>query len=145
MNKDKSCDALAKLLADTCILTVKLQNAHWNVVSENFIALHKLFEEQYDALTEAQDVIAERMRALGAGAPATMKAFLEIGRLQEIDIIKDGAQALSLLAQDHRMLSATLTKDLADLDVDDAATIDLLTVRIAEHDKMAWLLESHAS
>ena len=55
--------SLSKLLADTYTLYVKTQGFHWNVTGPRFHDLHKLFEEQYNELADANDEIAERIRA----------------------------------------------------------------------------------
>src|SRR6266849_1281287 len=65
--------SLSKLLADTYTLYLKTQGFHWNVTGPRFHDLHKLFEEQYNELADANDEIAERIRALGAKAPAPMR------------------------------------------------------------------------
>ena len=66
---------LARVLAGTAALAVKTQNFHWNVEGPHFAALHGLFEEQYGALQEASDTLAERIRALGDYAPGGLAAF----------------------------------------------------------------------
>ena len=52
-------------LADLHVLYTKTRNYHWNVVGEHFRDLHKLLEEQYEALAESIDEVAERTRMLG--------------------------------------------------------------------------------
>ena len=52
-------------------LYLKTHNFHWNVTGPMFRTLHLMFEEQYNELWLAVDVVAERIRALGVPAPAT--------------------------------------------------------------------------
>jgi starvation-inducible DNA-binding protein len=66
-------DGLSRLLADTFTLYLKTHNFHWNVTGPMFRTLHVMFEEQYNELWTANDLIAERIRALGVFAPATFK------------------------------------------------------------------------
>ena len=61
---------LSKALADTFVLYSKTHGYHWNVTGPLFNTLHLMFEEQYTVLFQAQDELAERIRALGVFAPA---------------------------------------------------------------------------
>ncbi len=62
-------DGLSRLLSDTYVLYLKTHNFHWNVTGPMFRTLHLMFEEQYNELALAVDLIAERIRALGFPAP----------------------------------------------------------------------------
>ena len=63
------------MLADTYTLYLKTHNYHWNVTGPMFHTLHLMFETQYNELTLAVDLIAERIRALGALAPGSYREF----------------------------------------------------------------------
>ena len=69
---------LSRVLADSYSLYLKTHNYHWNVVGPMFHSLHTMFEVQYTELALAVDEIAERIRALGAPAPATFRQFTEL-------------------------------------------------------------------
>ena len=77
-------DGLSRLLSDTYVLYLKTHNFHWNVTGPQFRTLHLMFEEQYNELWLATDLIAERIRALGfpaAGAYSGLcAAFFHQGR-----------------------------------------------------------------
>ena len=91
-------DGLARLLADTYTLGLKTQSYHWNVTGPMFHTLHLLFETQYDELALAVDLIAERIRALGAPAPATYREFARLSTLGEDHDRPDATEML------HRLL-----------------------------------------
>ena len=76
-------EILSSLLADEYLLYTKTRNYHWNVVGPQFNDLHKFFEAQYEALDDIIDDVAERARALGGRAVATLAVFLKLGRLKE--------------------------------------------------------------
>ena len=63
------------MLADSYTLYLKTHNYHWNVTGPMFHSLHLLFEEQYNELALAVDLVAERIRALDAFAPASYREF----------------------------------------------------------------------
>src|SRR5207245_1906541 len=56
---------LNALLADEYVLYTKTRNYHWNVVGPQFNDLHKFFGEQYEAIDDFVDDVAERARTLG--------------------------------------------------------------------------------
>ena len=61
--REEIAQGLSKLLADTYTLYLKTHNFHWNVTGPMFNTLHVMFEEQYNELWMAIDVVAERIRA----------------------------------------------------------------------------------
>lgn len=136
-------DALSVLLASTYSLYLKTQYCHWNVTGRDFYSLHLLFEAQYGELALAVDLIAERIRALGFVAPGSYRAFAELSEVQDSEGVMTAAEMVAALARDHdtviriaRTLGGTAEK-CADL-----ATADLVTVRMAEHEKAVWMLRS---
>src|ERR687896_1546584 len=85
-------EGLTKLLADTYTLYLKTHNFHWNVTGPMFQTLHLMFEEQYNELWTANDLIAERIRALGVFAPATYKEFARLTSIAEEDGVPAATQ-----------------------------------------------------
>ncbi|MCU0514708.1 MAG: DNA starvation/stationary phase protection protein [Anaerolineae bacterium] len=139
---------LEKLLADESVLRVKLQKYHWNVVGSQFVALHTLFEDQYNALAPVVDDTAERIRQYGAMAPGTLHEFLELARLKEQPGVNPDAHGMTIeLAEDHEALVRQLHADLAtaQAQVHDIGLEDLLTETLQMHQKMAWFLRSQAA
>lgn len=134
---------LAQAVAETFTLYVKTQGYHWNVVGPTFHSLHALFEEQYIELRDAADVIAERMRALGAFAPGSFTEFQKLAGIKDHEPAKDAEDMVRILVGDHELAARTLRPfvDVAD-DAGDSATADLFTERLAAHEKHAWMLRS---
>ena len=139
----KVTNGLAQLLADTYILYVKTQNFHWNVTGELFYTHHKMFEEQYQALASATDIIAERIRSLQAPAPATLKEFLELGTLKEAANNLTATAMIKELLNNHEQMSKNLTQLFSVAqEGEDEVTLDLFIQRKEEHDKTSWMLRS---
>lgn len=144
MDKEASIEALRHVLADTYLLAIKTQNAHWNLEGPSFIALHTLLEAQYQALSASTDEIAERIRALGSYSDGSMQAFLELARLEESELLNEEIEVLNILASSHQKLSILISEHIAVLEQhQDVGTIDLFTRLVQDHDKQAWLLKSH--
>jgi starvation-inducible DNA-binding protein len=137
------CEGLSHLLADTYTLYLKTHNYHWNVTGPMFQTLHLMFEGQYNELALAVDLIAERIRALGAKAPGSYREFTRLTSITEdegapsaTDMIRD-----LLAGQDAVVRTARKLFPIAD-EANDEPTADLLTQRMQVHEKTAWMLRS---
>ncbi len=79
LDQDKAAqvvDALNTELANAYVLYHQLKKHHWVVEGAEFLPLHEFFEEAYENVEEAADMIAERAQALG-GVPVSGPANLE--------------------------------------------------------------------
>jgi len=135
--------ALAHVLADTFSLYLKTHNFHWNVTGPMFHTLHVMFEEQYNELWLAVDEIAERIRSLGVVAPGTYREFSKLTYLQEPNGPANATAMIAELLRDHETAARTVRSALSVARTTvDAPTEDLLTQRLAAHEKAAWMLRS---
>ena len=100
-------------------------------------------EEHYNDLFNAIDVIAEKIRMIGGKAPAT---FAEMTNLSSIDDklnAESQDEMLKELLGDHEQIKCTIVKGLKELaESDDFGTMDVLTSRLAYHEKIIWMLRS---
>jgi starvation-inducible DNA-binding protein len=136
-------DGLSNVLADTFILYMKTHNFHWNVTGPMFQTLHLMFEEQYNELWLAVDAIAERIRSLGFTAPGSYGEFTRLTYLQEEPAASNATEMIAELLRDHETAARTARSTLAVARTAvDAPTEDLLTQRLAAHQKAAWMLRS---
>lgn len=137
---------LSRLLADEHVLYTRLRNYHWNLVGMAFGPLHGLFQQQYEALADEIDDIAERIRMLGPAAPGTLTEFLHLATLTERPgELPDASGMIRQLVADHEAIIRHLRRDLraCDEQYDDMGTSDMLTGLMEKHEKMAWLLRAH--
>lgn len=142
-SRQKVGDGLAHYLADTYLLYLKTQNFHWNVRGPHFYSLHKFFEELYQELAEAVDIIAERIRALHMSAPASFAQFLKLTSLDEETATVSAEEMLKQLLHDHQTLSRNLSRLFQQAEqAEDEATVDLITERMRVHEKTAWMIRS---
>jgi len=143
-NRKEISIGLSKVLADTYTLYLKTQNFHWNVTGPMFQSLHLQFDAQYKELFDAVDLIAERIRALGFYAPASFTEFCRLSSIKEPTRVPSARDMIAELVDGHEAVARTARSvfDLADA-AKDEATADLLTDRLLEHEKQAWMLRSH--
>ena len=147
---DKNChavaDELSKILADEYVLSTKTKNAHWNVEGADFYDKHKFFESQFEQIDEFIDAVAERIRALGHYAPASLKSFLELTQLTEMSSEKNDSNGfIKELLSDHESIIIKLRENITRFtnDYQDLGTSDFITGLMEKHEKMAWFLRSH--
>lgn len=136
-------DGLSRLLADTYTLYLKTHNFHWNVTGPMFQTLHLMFEQQYNELALAVDLIAERIRALGFPAPATYSAFARLSSIKEDEGVPNATEMIRLLVEGQETVVRTARSIFPVVDqAHDEPTADLLTQRMQVHEKTAWMLRS---
>ena len=135
--------ALSRAMADTYTLYLKTHNYHWNVTGPMFNTLHLMFEEQYNEMWIAVDLLAERIRALGMPAPGSYHQFAELTSIVEADGVPSAEEMLADLVDGHQTVARSTRKvvSLAN-DAGDESTADLVTQRLQIHEKTAWMLRS---
>ena len=139
-------DLLNHVLADGNVLYIKLRKFHWNLSGDNFMELHKLFEEQYDAVAEAIDEVAERISTLGGVAIGTTSEFAELSLLIENPgKIPTNQEMIKEPVNDHETIVKAWRQFVDDTEekYGDKGTSDFLTGLMQAHEKMAWKLRKY--
>lgn len=136
-------EGLSRALADNYTLYLKTHNYHWNVTGPNFPQLHVMFEEQYRELWAATDVIAERLRAIGAIAPGTYAQLSKLTSIQEDNGVPSANQMVANLVKGNEQLTKVAREvfNIADK-AGDEVTGDLMIERMTAAEKAAWMLRS---
>ena len=139
-------DGLSHFLADAYTLYLKTHNFHWNVTGPMFNTLHLMFETQYNEQWTALDLVAERIRALGANAPGSYAEFVRLSSIAEEPGLADTADWREMVRQltvGNEAVCRTARKVLKTADAaGDDPTVDLMTQRLQVHEKTAWMLRS---
>ena len=134
---------LGRVLADTYTLYLKTHNYHWNVTGPMFNTLHLMFEEQYNELWMAIDLVAERIRSLGEFAPGSYAQFADLTSIDEAEGVPSAEQMLADLVAGHEAVARTARGAFSTAErAGDQSTADLLTQRLQVHEKTAWMLRS---
>jgi starvation-inducible DNA-binding protein len=134
---------LSGCLADTYLLMVKTQGYHWNVVGPLFHSIHQLTEEHYTNLFAAVDQLGERIRALGYPAPTSITQLISLSEIAEDTGNPATEDMLKTLCNDHEILARRFRSAISQAEAaDDHVTADMLTDRIAYHEKAIWMLRS---
>ncbi|TKS60759.1 MAG: DNA starvation/stationary phase protection protein [Nitrospira sp.] len=136
-------EGLSRVLADTYTLYLKTHNFHWNVTGPMFQTLHLMFEQQYNELALAVDLVAERIRALGHPAPGSYAQFSKLSSVAEETAVPRAEDMIRQLVEGQEALVRTARSVFVTAErASDQVTIDLLTQRMQVHEKTAWMLRS---
>ena len=136
---------LNRLLADEFLLYARARAFHWNVTGRHFKQDHALFEEEYEALDETIDAVAERARALGGKVQGIVGQYVQNATLEEVDSTDlTSEQMIAAMRDGHEALARQLRSDIHVADeAGDEGTADFLTALLEGHEKRAWMLRAH--
>lgn len=137
-------EKLNLVLADEYALMALTHLAHWNVEGTNFFSLHKAFQEQYEALFEAVDEIAERTRALDAYAIGGLRRLADLAQMEEFKSPapqKDYVAGL-IVAHEKAIDDVLAARNLAG-ELNELQTQDLMIKQLQWHEKTVWMLKSY--
>lgn len=138
----KKVDLMNQYVADLAVLNIKFHNLHWNVVGERFVPVHEYLEEQYDALFETFDEVAERLKMLGEYPLASLKTYLEVTKVTELPNSDYSiTQAFGIVKEEYEKLRALAIdiRALAD-EESDFVTVALMEDFVADYDKQLWFI-----
>ena len=132
-------------LADCVDLQSQCKQAHWNVKGPQFIALHKLFDEIYEAAEEYVDLIAERIVQLGGVAEGTVRAAAQRSSLREYPLVlSSGEEHVAALSDVLAQFSGMAREGITELEeLEDPDSMDILTEVSRGVDKWLWFVEAH--
>ena len=125
-------EGLSKVLADTFTLYLKTHK------------FHATFEIQYNELWLATDLIAERIRALGSFSPGSYNEFSMLTSIKEAVDNPKAMDMIKELVEGHETVAKTIREAMTHAEKSgDEVTQDILTQRLTEHEKTAWMLRSN--
>lgn len=135
-------DTLNAVLGQTFRLYVQTHGYHWNVEGANFRQLHVVFEEQYQNLWSALDVIAERIRTQGAYAPGSVAALMALAGPEE-EPAQSADDMMAKLITAHEAISATLRSAIGTAGkAGDEVSAGILTDRLEWHETELWMMKA---
>ena len=138
-------EQLNLMVATAADLRSQVKQAHWTVVGPNFIALHKLFDEQAVVLLAHVDLYAERVRALQAVPQGTVRHAAEMSPLEELPIEEiPEEEAVRLILARFEQYSDALGEAMEIAEqCEDMTTQDIFIDGQRDADLQAYFLRSH--
>jgi len=138
---DELSQALKKVLANHYAFSIKAQNFHWNVEGPDFSQYHDLFAKIYEEVYGAVDVIAERIRTLGAYAPGSFTRFSQLADIEDQVEIPNAMSMLQKLLSDIDVIQQSIMTcyHLAEENMNHGLS-NLMAERQDAFAKHAWML-----
>lgn len=137
-------DRLNAYISDIGVFYIKLHNLHWNLKGSQFKAVHEYFETLYDSFADVLDEVAELLRMKGYIPAASMKEYLAMATIEELDgSIVDVKTALEIVHDDMKSLKGKAKEihELADSE-GEFATVNMMEENISNYSKNIWFLRS---
>jgi starvation-inducible DNA-binding protein len=140
-------EVLYKLLSDAqaslFILFHKTWVYHWNVTGPDFYQVHKLLNDQYDAMFEEIDRISEHMRYLNVKPLSSMKRMLEVSKVSEGSSSLDKEGMINDLLKSNQTLCDLFAKISDEAETQKShATSNLVDDLMESHGKFVWMLRA---
>lgn len=140
VEKPELVNAVARVLGDTFVFSMKAQGAHWNVAGPDFSANHAFFAEIYEDASGAIDALAESLLKLGSLAPTTLMTMVSLSGIPENDM---ATTYFSELCSDLHAANDAIIQDISDAfkladAYDEQGIADFLAGRDDMHKKWRW-------
>lgn len=143
-DRDQINKLLNTLLSNECTLYVQALNYHWNVIDPYFFSMHAFFKDQYEQIFSIIDRVAERIRALGGYAHASLQQFKAATTLTETLQQISTKQMLENLLAGHQSIirEIRVLVDETQNSYHDSGTSNFLAELLVLHEKLAWMIRS---
>jgi starvation-inducible DNA-binding protein len=131
-------------VADSMVFVIKLHNLHWNTVGLDFLHIHNYTEQLYTRFFKTFDDFAEVLKIKGEQPYGSMRDYLQVSTLQEINNQKYTIpQTINIIIEDLSMLlmTAKKLKELSNQENNLSALL-LSEQEIQFLEKEIWLLNS---
>lgn len=143
--RSKAAKRLNGILASGIDLQLQTKQAHWNVKGENFIALHKMFDELRADVDEYVDLIAERIVQLGGIASGTLQHVSGATKLPAYPAkAENWPDHVEAITRSLSSFGGDVRAGIDDTDeMGDKGTADVLTEVSRGADKWVWFVGAH--
>lgn len=138
-------DNLRTILANSVFMYQLYKNYHWHVTGKDFYQYHLLFDKHANEQLPIIDTVAERLRTLGADAPAMPADVVGNTSLTEPQLADNSPTAkVKALLECHQSYIELLRETIKTCDEhDDEGTSDLLVSEVLRvHELELWFLRS---
>lgn len=131
-------------LANLGLANVKMHNLHWNIKGFAFPQIHEYLEKLYDSINEKFDEVAEIQKMMGEYPKASLKEYLEIASIKEIESkdysIDEALKMVYEYLKEMKKLSLEIREEYSK--EDKFQVVNMMEDHISGYDKEIWFLES---
>ena len=140
---EKLIEQLKTILGTNFGLYFKAHSFHWNIAGPNFNDYHAFLGAFYTQVWNNRDLIAEKIRALGAYALTGLDGMLELCDIQDNENIPTAIGMLTQLKSDNDRYIIHLRAGIVLAEqAGEPAVSNFLQEILDQHQKQAWFLSS---
>jgi len=140
---EKLIEQLRVILGTNFGLYFKAHSFHWNIEGPDFIQYHTFLGDFYTAVWNNTDLIAEKIRMLGAYAPVNMTRMHELADIAENENIPDAMTMMrELIVSNERLMFHLRAGIVAADNAGEPAISNFLQDLLDQHAKHNWFLKS---
>ena len=123
---------------------IKFHNLHWNVVGGQFKPVHEYLEALYDSFSDSLDEVAELLKINNEYPVASLKEFLELSEIQELESKDVHFKDALVIALDDLLVLANQARVIRQLASEDdlIGLVDSMEGIISNIEKEAWFIRS---
>ena len=124
-------------------LYFKTHSFHWNIEGSDFVQYHTYLDGLYNGLWANTDIIAEKIRMLGAFAPTGLSRMIELSAVEETDAIPSALSMFDEIRADNEKMITQIRAGIVLADgANEPAISNFLQDLLDQHQKHAWFLRS---
>ena len=140
-----SAQELQKVLYCAIDLNMQIKESHWSMHGREFLSVHRLFDEVAETIEDTVDDIAERIAQLGRKPEGTLQTVASKSTLPAYPAALNSIdEHIEIISQRMTFVTSLALQAIANMEENkDPVSVDLLTARTRELDKLTWLVESH--
>ena len=133
-----------KEIANLGVAYIKFHNLHWNVIGGQFKPVHEYLEVLYDSISDSLDEVAELLKIQGEYPVASLKEFLELSEIQELESKDVHFKDALVIALDDLLVLANQARVIRQLASEDdlIGLVDSMEGIISNIEKEAWFIRS---
>lgn len=133
-----------KEIANLGVAYIKFHNLHWNVIGGQFKPVHEYLEVLYDSISDSLDEVAELLKINGEYPVASLKEFLDLSQIEELDSKDVHFQNALEIALSDLLIISKQAKVIRELAIEDDlfGLVDSMEGIISNIDKEAWFVRS---
>ncbi len=124
-------------------LYFKSHSFHWNIEGADFVEYHNYLDGFYNAVWANTDIIAEKIRMLGAYAPTGISRMIELSAIDETTNVPPALEMIRQLQQDNQKIIVQIRAGIVLADqANEPAISNFLQDLLDQHQKHNWFLSS---
>lgn len=134
---------LEPAVQDLVALSVNAKQAHWHVRGHNFIAVHEYLDVVYTNASDAADLLAERVIAVGEPVDARLSEVASRSNTPELtEGFQDSAATITQVIEQLDAVRQTVLRAVKALEEADPVSHDLAVSVAQTLDKDRWFLSA---